>query len=65
MTTLKLIKEQAVVKALVDNGLRQTKAAQQLGISRGSLRMILQAYTEGTNGKNLSKKVLNKYLSDF
>ncbi len=63
MTTLKSIKEQAVVKALVDNGLRQTKAAQQLGISRGSLRMILQEYTKDSSGKNLSKKVLDKYLS--
>ena len=63
MTTLKSIKEQAVARALVDNGLRQTKAAEQLGISRGALRMILKSYTQDTDGKNLSKKVLDKYLS--
>ncbi len=65
MTTLKSIKEQAVVKALVDSGLKQTAAAKALGISRGTLRNILQSYTQDSSGSGLNRKVLDKYLSDF
>ncbi len=60
MSTLKQIKTQAAVDALLANGLNQSKAAKQLGVSRGGLRALLSEYTGTTNG--LSASVLKEYM---
>lgn len=60
--SLESIKQEAAVQALLNNGLNQVKAAQELGISRGGLRSLLTSHTGATKG--ISKAVLKKILGD-
>ncbi len=50
MGTLQQIKIRAAVDAFIINGFNQTKAAKQLGISRGGLRQLLEQHTGVTKG---------------
>ena len=59
--TLESIKQQAAVDSLLSNGLNQSKAAKELGISRGGLRRLLSAYTGTTTG--ISSAVLSTIVS--
>jgi DNA-binding NtrC family response regulator len=60
--SLKEIKDNAVVKTLLNCGCNQSKAAQVLGISRGALRMALERYTLDEEGESLNDKALRKYM---
>lgn len=59
--TLEDIKQQAAIDALLTNGLNQSKAAQQLGISRGGLRRLLASHTGTTKG--ISKVILESFTT--
>ncbi len=59
MATLQEIKVQAAVETLLQNGLNQSVAAKELGISRGGLRALLAEFTGST--KKINKDVLTAY----
>ncbi len=52
--TLESIKQQAAITALINNGLNQSKAAKELGISRGGLRRLLSSSVGVTTGLGLA-----------
>lgn len=52
MKTLNQIKQEAVIQALRNNGFNQSKAAEELGVSRGGLRALLK----GAIGHDVNKE---------